>query len=61
MPVRRCFSPYFKVLEKEGLVKLNLKISNTKTKEMHKEGYYVVYIPCEKYRSKLDSVVNLRR
>ena len=61
MLVKWCFSLYFKALEKEGLVKLNLEIHNTKTREMHKEGYYVVYIPCEKYRSKLDSVVNLRR
>jgi len=60
-PVKRCFSPYFKALEKEGLVKLNPEIHNTKTKEMHKEGYYVVCIPCEKYRSKSDGVVNLRR
>ena len=61
MHVKKCFSLCFKILEKEGLVKLHLEAHNKRTKEIHQEGCFVVCMPCEKNRNKSDDVVNLRR
>ena len=60
-PMKTSFCACFQNSQKEGLIKLNPEEHNKNTKELRKEGCFVVCAPCEKFRNKSNGVVNLRR